>query len=305
MPQIDEIVDAYVAYLQLEKGLSDNTRVSYSEDVSKLLRFLAPEGGEVDLRAVDLPKLHEFAAALHDLGVSVRSQARIISGIKSFFKFLTIEGHVEVNPTLLLEGPRLARKLPEVLTVEEIDAMIAAIDPDSAEAVRNRAMMETLYGCGLRVSELIELRLSKIFMDEEYLVVTGKGDKERVVPMSPAAIEAIREYLPERSTINIKSTDRDFLFLSRRGTHLTRVMIFYIVKKLAAEAGVRKSISPHTFRHSFATHLLEGGANLRAIQQMLGHESIATTEIYIHIDRSHLRREILAHHPRNKSGKRD
>lgn len=303
MPQIDEIVDAYVAYLQLEKGLSDNTRVSYSEDVSKLLRFLAPEGGEVDLRAVDLPKLHEFAAALHDLGVSVRSQARIISGIKSFFKFLTIEGHVEVNPTLLLEGPRLARKLPEVLTVEEIDAMIAAIDPDSAEAVRNRAIMETLYGCGLRVSELIELRLSKIFMDEEYLVVTGKGDKERVVPMSPAAIEAIREYLPERSTINIKSTDRDFLFLSRRGTHLTRVMIFYIVKKLAAEAGVRKSISPHTFRHSFATHLLEGGANLRAIQQMLGHESIATTEIYIHIDRSHLRREILAHHPRNKSVK--
>lgn len=303
MPQIDEIVDAYVAYLQLEKGLSDNTRVSYSEDVSKLLRFLAPEGGEVDLRAVDLPKLHEFAAALHDLGVSVRSQARIISGIKSFFKFLTIDGHVEVNPTLLLEGPRLARKLPEVLTVEEIDAMIAAIDPDSAEAVRNRAIMETLYGCGLRVSELIELRLSKIFMDEEYLVVTGKGDKERVVPMSPAAIEAIREYLPERSTINIKSTDRDFLFLSRRGTHLTRVMIFYIVKKLAAEAGVRKSISPHTFRHSFATHLLEGGANLRAIQQMLGHESIATTEIYIHIDRSHLRREILAHHPRNKSGK--
>lgn len=303
MPQIDEIVDAYVAYLQLEKGLSDNTRVSYSEDVSKLLRFLAPEGGDVDLRAVDLPKLHEFAAALHDLGVSVRSQARIISGIKSFFKFLTIEGHVEVNPTLLLEGPRLARKLPEVLTVEEIDAMIAAIDPDSAEAVRNRAMMETLYGCGLRVSELIELRLSKIFMDEEYLVVTGKGDKERVVPMSPAAIEAIREYLPERSTIKIKSTDRDFLFLSRRGTHLTRVMIFYIVKKLAAEAGVRKSISPHTFRHSFATHLLEGGANLRAIQQMLGHESIATTEIYIHIDRSHLRREILAHHPRNKSGK--
>lgn len=303
MPQIDEIVDAYVAYLQLEKGLSDNTRVSYSEDVSKLLRFLAPEGGEVDLRAVDLSKLHEFAAALHDLGVSVRSQARIISGIKSFFKFLTIDGHVEVNPTLLLEGPRLARKLPEVLTVEEIDAMIAAIDPDSAEAVRNRAIMETLYGCGLRVSELIELRLSKIFMDEEYLVVTGKGDKERVVPMSPAAIEAIREYLPERSTINIKSTDRDFLFLSRRGTHLTRVMIFYIVKKLAAEAGVRKSISPHTFRHSFATHLLEGGANLRAIQQMLGHESIATTEIYIHIDRSHLRREILAHHPRNKSGK--
>lgn len=303
MPQIDEIVDAYVAYLQLEKGLSDNTRVSYSEDVSKLLRFLAPEGGEVDLRAVDLPKLHEFAAALHDLGVSVRSQARIISGIKSFFKFLTIEGHVEVNPTLLLEGPRLARKLPEVLTVEEIDAMIAAIDPDSAEAVRNRAIMETLYGCGLRVSELIELRLSKIFMDEEYLVVTGKGDKERVVPMSPAAIEAIREYLPERSTINIKSTDRDFLFLSRRGTHLTRVMIFYIVKKLAAEAGVRKSISPHTFRHSFATHLLEGGANLRVIQQMLGHESIATTEIYIHIDRSHLRREILAHHPRNKSVK--
>lgn len=303
MPQIDEIVDAYVAYLQLEKGLSDNTRVSYSEDVSKLLRFLAPEGGEVDLRAVDLPKLHEFAAALHDLGVSVRSQARIISGVKSFFKFLTIEGHVEVNPTLLLEGPRLARKLPEVLTVEEIDAMIAAIDPDSAEAVRNRAIMETLYGCGLRVSELIELRLSKIFMDEEYLVVTGKGDKERVVPMSPAAIEAIREYLPERSMINIKSTDRDFLFLSRRGTHLTRVMIFYIVKKLAAEAGVRKSISPHTFRHSFATHLLEGGANLRAIQQMLGHESIATTEIYIHIDRSHLRREILAHHPRNKSGK--
>lgn len=291
-------LDAFDSYMQFERGMSVNTREAYRDDVAKLLAFLSDEG-VTELAEVSHDTITAFLAGLHDLGIATRSQARIISGIKAFFRYLTVEGIIERNPTLLIEGPAASLHLPEVLTVQEIDAMIAAINPEKAEAQRNRAIMETLYGCGLRVSELVDLRISRTFLDEGYLIVRGKGDKERLVPMSETAINEISEYLPERAQLKIAPADRDILFLNRRGARLTRVMIFYIIKQLAAEAGIRKNISPHTLRHSFATHLLEGGANLRAIQQMLGHESIATTEIYLHIDRTRLREEIIAHHPRN------
>lgn len=294
---IPDLLKAYEAYLLLERALSDNTRQAYLEDVGKLLDYLDSMG--VTLRSTTLEVLQNFAADLFDLGVAPRTQARIISGIKSFFRFLTLENYIDANPAHLLEGPRLGRKLPDTLSVEEIDAMIDSIDLTQPEGQRNRAIMETLYGCGLRVSELTELEISKVYLDEQYLIVRGKGNKERLVPMSPAAVAEIRDYLPQRSKLNIKPGEDHILFLNRRGHRLTRVMIFYIIKRLAEAAGIRKTISPHTLRHSFATHLLEGGANLRAIQQMLGHESIATTEIYIHIDRSHLREQILRFHPRN------
>lgn len=295
---ISKLLDEYQAYLMLEKGLSENTRVCYYTDVCKLMSYLGDTATR--LHDVTLAVLQSFAADLHDLGISPRSQARIISGVKSFFKFLRMEGYMEINPTALLEAPRIGRRLPEVLSIEEIDAMIAAIDMSAAEGQRNRAIIETLYGCGLRVSELTGLELSKVFLDEEYIVVKGKGGKERLVPMSPAAVAEIRCYMEDRARLDIKPGEDHILFLNRRGRRLTRVMIFYIIKRLAEQAGIRKEISPHTLRHSFATHLLEGGANLRAIQQMLGHESISTTEIYIHIDRSRLREEILRYHPRNR-----
>ena len=237
---------------------------------------------------------------VNGIGIGPRSQARIISGLKSFYTFLMSEGRIDADPTALVEAPSIGLHIPEVLDISEIDAMIAAIDMSSAEGTRNRAIMETLYGCGLRVSELTALEISRTHLDEQYLVVTGKGNKERLVPMSVASIEAIREYMADRDSLDIKPGEENYLFLNRRGRHLTRVMIFYIVRRLAELAGVRKTISPHTLRHSFATHLLEGGANLRAIQQMLGHESIATTEIYLHVDTGGLRREIMLHHPRNR-----
>lgn len=294
---ITEVVSQYDAYLQLERSLSDNTRAAYLADVDKMLRFLVEE--RLTLRDVQLPDLQNFAAALFDLGVAPRTQARIIAGVRSFFKFLTMEGYLEADPSLLLESPRLGQRLPEVLTIDEIDAMIAAVDLSTSEGIRNRAIIETLYGCGLRVSELVNLELAKVYADERFLLIHGKGNKERIVPIDQTALEAIQDYLFEREKLNIKPGEDHILFLNRRGKRLTRVMIFYIVRQLAELAGVRKVISPHTLRHSFATHLLEGGANLRAIQQMLGHESIATTEVYIHIDRSHLRDEILRCHPRN------
>lgn len=294
---ITEVVSQYDAYLQLERSLSDNTRAAYLADVDKLLRFLVEE--RLTLRDVQLPDLQNFAAVLFDLGVAPRTQARIIAGVRSFFKFLTMEGYLEADPSLLLESPRLGQRLPEVLTIDEIDAMIAAVDLSTSEGIRNRAIIETLYGCGLRVSELVNLELAKVYADERFLLIHGKGNKERIVPIDQTALEAIQDYLFEREKLNIKPGEDHILFLNRRGKRLTRVMIFYIVRQLAELAGVRKVISPHTLRHSFATHLLEGGANLRAIQQMLGHESIATTEVYIHIDRSHLRDEILRCHPRN------
>lgn len=294
---IPAVIDAYEAYLILERGLSDNTREAYVRDVGKLVRYLETE--KVTLREVTTDTLRAFAADLFDLGISPRTQARIVSGIKSFFRFMKLEGYLDSNPSLLLESPALRRHLPEVLRVDEIDAMIGAIDMEKSEGQRNRAIMETLYGCGLRVSELINLEISKLYFDEQFIMVHGKGDKERIVPISPQAIREIKDYLPDRALLPVKRGEENILFLNRRGHRLTRVMIFYIIKQLAEAAGIRKEVSPHTLRHSFATHLLEGGANLRAIQQMLGHEDISTTEIYLHIDRSMLRAEILAHHPRN------
>lgn len=294
---ITEVLKAYDAYLLLEKGLSDNTRVSYREDVDKLLRYLADGGCR--LSSVVLDDLQGFMASLHDVGIAPSSQSRIVSGIKSFFKFLKMEGYIDENPSILLEKPRTGRHLPEVLTVDEIDAIVAAIDMSTPEGQRNRAIIETMYGCGLRVSELVNLDLSHLFLDNEYIIVKGKGSKERIVPIDGVAIAEIERWMEDRGHIELKKGEENMLFVSRRGRRLTRVMIFYIIKRLCELAGIRKEISPHTLRHSFATHLLEGGANLRAIQQMLGHESISTTEIYLHVDRSKLRDEILMHHPRN------
>ena len=291
------VLKQYTAYLILERGLSVNTRECYLNDVKKLLSYL--NDNNLTLKDITLDHLHNFIAELHDLGISSRSQARIISGIKSFFHFLKLENYIDNNPTLLFESPHIGRKLPEVLSIEEIDKMISCIDLSTNEGQRNRAIIETLYSCGLRVSELINLEINKIFLDEEYIVIKGKGDKERIVPISPSAIHEIKLYLNDRCCLDIKPGEENILFLNRRGRRLTRVMIFYIVKQLSELAGIRKEISPHTLRHSFATHLLEGGANLRAIQQMLGHESITTTEIYIHIDSTRLRDEILTYHPRN------
>ncbi len=295
---IQEVKHRYIAYLRLAKGLSENTAVSYGEDVDKLTRYLADAGIAVDhSTAADI---EGFVAALHDLGVGPRSQARIISGVKSFYRYLKTEGYINDNPTALLEPPQLGRHLPEVLSVAEIDDMIACIDMSAPEGLRNRAIIETLYGCGLRVSELVGLKLSHIYRDEECVLVEGKGSKQRMVPISPVALRLIDDYIAQvRSHQVVKRGCDDIVFLNRRGGQLSRVMVFYIVKQLCELAGIRKTVSPHTLRHSFATHLLEGGANLRAIQQMLGHESIATTEIYVHIDRTLLRKEILAHHPRN------
>lgn len=299
---IDKLMQRYGAYLMLEKGLSKNTCEGYADDVNKLLNYLA----DVKLSADEVVEadLHNFLCTLRDVGIGPTSQARIISGIKSFYKYLKLEGYVEKNPTELIESPKIGKKLPAVLTVEEIDDMISAIDMSKPEGQRNRAIMETLYGCGLRVSELVGLRLSQIYAADEYIIVEGKGSKQRLVPISPSALDEIRKYREEyRSNLVVKKGSEDILFLNRRGGQLTRVMVFYIIKDLCALAGIRKVISPHTLRHSFATHLLEGGANLRAIQQMLGHESITTTEIYVHIDRNRLREEILLHHPRNQEPK--
>ena len=301
MRPITDIADVkrrFLGYLTLEKGMSRNTAVAYSDDVDKLTRYLADSGVAVEQASTD--DLERFVGTLHDVGIQPRSQARIISGVKSFYKFLRIEGFMDTDPTELLLTPKIGRHLPEVLTIAEIDRMIGAIDMSKPEGQRNRAIIETLYGCGLRVSELVTLRLSQLYVEERYVIIEGKGSKQRLVPISPVAIEQISLYLEQtRSHQVVKKGSEDILFLNRRGAMLTRQMIFHIIKQLCELAGIRKVISPHTLRHSFATHLLEGGANLRAIQQMLGHESITTTEIYVHIDRTRLRDEILQHHPRN------
>lgn len=303
MPQslsIEKILQSYAAYLSLERGLSANTRIAYVADVHKLCDALQITD-EVGVAAVTAETLQSFMADIHDLGISPRSQARIVSGLKSFFKYLRMERIIEQNPTILLESPRIGRHLPDVLSVEEIDSMIGAIDLSKPEGVRNRAIIETMYGCGLRVSELCNLQISNINFENRFIVVTGKGAKQRMVPMSDIAAELVEDYInSERADVRVKSGEEGVVFLNRRGSRLSRVMIFYIIRDLAAYAGIRKEVSPHTLRHSFATHLLEGGANLRAIQQMLGHESIATTEIYLHMDNTRLREEILLHHPRNK-----
>lgn len=297
LPDYQTLRSHYHAYLMLERGLSDNTRLCYQSDLDRLNTWLGEAG--ISLTEADFDCLQGFVIDMHDLGVSPRSQARILSGIKSFYKYLKLEGLIDNNPTLLLESPRLGRRLPEVLSVEEIDAMIDAIDMTKPEGQRNRAIIETLYGCGLRVSELCNLELGNINFKDELLIVIGKGNKQRLVPMSPSSIDEINLWLADRAVFNLKHGEEGIVFISRRGKRLTRVMVFYIVRQLAELAGIKKTISPHTLRHSFATHLLEGGANLRAIQQMLGHESISTTEIYLHLDNSHLREEILKYHPRN------
>ena len=295
---INRVLDDYDLYLQMEKGMAVNSRDAYRRDVGKLLSFLA--GEDIAPEEATLENLRIFIGELNDLGIAARSRSRIISGIRSFFHYLSVENYIDSNPCELLETPFLGYHLPEVLTLDEINDMVAAINPDKAEAQRDRAIIETLYGCGLRVSELVDLEMSKIYTEEGYLVVRGKGNKERLVPMSEVSIHEINRYLEEfRSYLNVKPDCANILFLNRRGGKLTRVRIFQIIKDLAEAAGIRKNISPHTLRHSFATHLLEGGANLRAIQQMLGHESITTTQIYIHLDRSSLREDILAFHPRN------
>jgi integrase/recombinase XerD len=294
------IINKYITWLRLEKGLSDNTAEAYIDDLNKLLHFINSESG-TDLLSLKYQDLQQFIAQLNDAGISSRSQARIISGVKSFYRFLLTEAYLETDPTELLESPKIGMKLPDVLTENEINNLINSIDLSIAEGQRNRAMLEVLYSCGLRVSELIGLQISNVYFDEQFIVVTGKGNKQRLVPISQKAIGEIRNYLIDRNVIKVKKGYEDTLFLNRRGAGLTRVMIFHILKEQARIAGIRKKISPHTLRHSFATHLLEGGANLRAIQMMLGHESITTTEIYTHIDREFLRKEIIAHHPRNRN----
>ncbi len=294
---IRDVMKRFGVYLTMERGLARNTAEAYAADVWKLIRCLQADG--VAVETVMLNQLDHFLCTLRDVGIGPRSQARIISGIKSFYKFLKLEGYVHSDPTLLLESPKIGRHLPEVLTVDEIDRMIACIDMGKAEGQRNRAIVETLYGCGLRVSELVALRISQVYFKEEYVIVEGKGHKQRLVPISEVALEQIRLYMEQTRSAQVAQRGcDDVLFLNRRGGALSRVMVFYIIKDLCALAGIRKTVSPHTLRHSFATHLLEGGAGLRAIQQMLGHESITTTEIYVHIDRRRLREEIMKHHPR-------
>lgn len=284
--------------------MSANTIMAYTADVAKFAAWAAADPQAPPLLATTEADVNAFAASLFDLGISPRSRARILSGLRSFFGYLRLEQLIDTDPTAMLESPRLGDHLPEVLTLDEINAMQAAVDMGKAEGPRNLAIVETLYSCGLRVSELCNLRLSQVHAPEAMLMVEGKGSKQRMVPMSEMAIRLIDDYLPSRAELDIKPGEEDILFLNRRGRRLTRVMVFYIIRSLAQAAGIRRPISPHALRHSFATHLLEGGANLRAIQMMLGHESIATTQIYLHTDTSSLRAEILAHHPRNKQTNR-
>ena len=294
----DNLIRRYIAHLRLEKGMSNNTIEAYIDDIEKLLRYLDIAG--LSWKDVERNTLINFVCTLQDLGISARSQARVISGIKNFFRFTVLDGYLEEDPSEQLDAPRLGRHLPAILTVDEINTMIASIDLSQPEGQRNRAILEVLYSCGIRVSELVNLRLSQLYLDDEYICVEGKGGKQRLVPISPSAIDEIMLYLQYRSELDIKPGEEDFLFLNRRGRHMTRVMVFYIVRNTCERCGIRKKVSPHTLRHSFATHLLENGANLRAIQNMLGHESITTTEIYTHLDRQFLRHEIIMHHPRNK-----
>ena len=295
-----QVTDSYRRYLKLQRGYSPHTVAAYMNDVERLLGFLHSIG--TDYMQAQLEDLQQFAASLHDVGIGPRSQCRILSGVRSFFGYLMIDGRREDDPSELLESPQLGTHLPEVLTTDEVDRLEMSIDVSTAEGQRNRAIIEVLFSCGLRVSELVELKLSCLYIDEQYLRVKGKGSKERLVPLSERAIKELKSWFFHRDQMNIKPGEEDYVFLNRRGAHLTRTMILIIIKRQAVEAGIQKTISPHTLRHSFATALLEGGADLRVIQALLGHESIGTTEIYTHIDMTMLRREILEHHPRNLKG---
>ena len=294
----DDILRKYKVYLKLEKSLSDNTVNAYLADIHKLYQFLADE--QIHPLDVTLENLETFSATLRDLGIQPRSQARILSGIRSFYHYLILDDYLEADPSELLESPQVGLHLPEVLTIEEIDNLIESIDLSTKEGQRNRTILETLYSCGLRVSELCNLKISDLYLEEGFIKVEGKGNKQRLIPISPRAIRELQLYFIDRNQFSIKKDYEDYVFISKRGTNISRIMVFHIIKTLAEAIGMKKTISPHTFRHSFATHLLEGGANLRAIQCMLGHESIGTTEIYTHIDKSRLRSEIIEHHPRNK-----
>lgn len=294
-----KLLEKYHNYLLLERGLSENTREAYHHDVARYLEHLE----EVGLRpeTVKLDDLHRFTWTLHDLGISARSVARIHSGIRSFYRYLLLDGYIETDPTELLDSPKIGKHLPEVLSLDEIESILSAIDLSQPEGQRDRCIIEMLYSCGLRVSELCALRMSDLFLEESFLRVIGKGDKQRLVPISPRAIRELKLWFMDRAQLEIKPGEEDYVFVShRRRKHLSRITVFHNIKVYAEAAGVMKDISPHTFRHSFATHLLEGGANLRAIQAMLGHESIATTEIYTHIDRTFLRQQVLEHFPRNQ-----
>lgn len=296
MESAHPIIRKYLTFLKLEKSLSKNSVDAYLSDIQKLIDYV---GGVDPLLSLRSPDLEEFLCQLRDCGIHARSQARILSGIKSFYRFLIIDDYVQNDPTELVDAPKLGRHLPEVLSVEDIDCIIRCIDLSAKEGQRNKAMIETLYSCGLRVTELVTLKLSNCYFDEEYVLVEGKGNKQRLVPISQKAIREIQLWMPDRNALDIQKGQEDFVFLNRRGSGLSRSMVFRIIQELAGLAGITKTISPHTFRHSFATHLLEGGANLRVIQQMLGHESIQTTEIYAHMDKTYLRDQILQFHPRN------
>lgn len=292
-----DIIGKYRRYMKLERNYSENTLDAYMSDLQKLLDYVGSEG--LHVLDVKLDDLRNFVAALVDIGISARSQSRILSGVRTFYTFLILDGYIEDDPTELLEWPKIGEHLPEVLSVEEVDRLEQACDLSKWEGQRNRTIIEVLFSCGLRVSELINLRLSDLFLNEKFIRVMGKGKKERLVPISESAVKELQYWFMDRNLMKIKPGEEDFVFLNRRGGHLTRMMIFTIVRRLAEAAGIEKTISPHTLRHSFATALLEGGANLRAIQDMLGHERISTTQIYTHIDMHTLREEILEHHPRN------
>ena len=294
----NDILSKYKVYLRLEKSLSDNTVSAYLADISKLFQFLEDE--QIHPLDVTLDNLETFSANLRDLGIQPRSQARILSGIRSFYHYLILEDYLQADPSELLESPQTSLHLPEILTLEEIDLLIESIDLSTNEGQRNRTILETLYSCGLRVSELCNLKLSDLYLEEGFIKVEGKGSKQRLIPISPRAIRELQLYFIDRNQISIKKDYEDYVFISKRGKNISRITVFHIIKTLAETISLKKTISPHTFRHSFATHLLEGVANLRAIQCMLGHESIGTTEIYTHLDTSRLRSEIIEHHPRNK-----
>lgn len=297
----NDILRRYFQYLRLERSYTSNTLDAYLKDLQKLINYYSDEG--IDFRKVTLEQLDQFAKALQELGVGPRSVARILSGVRSFYRFLTLEKEIETDPTELLESPKIGKHLPEVLSLPEIDAIEEAIDLSKPEGVRDLAIIEVLFSCGLRISELVGLKLSELYLEEGYIRVHGKGRKERLVPIGDSAIKCLRNWFVVRQGIEVKPGEEDYVFISlRRGKHLSRISLFVYIKEYAEKAGIKKNISPHTFRHSFATQLLEGGANLRAIQAMLGHEDIGTTEIYMHIDKSHLRKEILEHHPRNIKG---
>ncbi|MBO4662861.1 MAG: tyrosine recombinase XerD [Bacteroidaceae bacterium] len=297
--EFEKIIRRYNQYLRLEKSFSPNTVAAYNSDLEKFISFIDDEG--IGFKDVQLKDVHQFSSLMIDMQIGATSLSRILSGVRSFYRFLLLEDVIDVDPTELLEYPKKARKLPDVLSVEEVDAIESVIDLSQAESQRNKAIIEVLFSCGLRVSELCNLKLSDLYLDEGFIKVMGKGSKQRLVPISSKAIKELNLYFEDRKHVDIKPGFEDYVFVSKfRKKNLSRIMVFHMIKELVERAGIQKTVSPHTFRHSFATCLLEGGANLRAIQAMLGHESIATTEIYMHIDMSRIREEILKHHPRNQ-----